>query len=217
MARRSDDHEAFRGFPAEALEFFDDLEADNTKEWFHAHRDVYDRAVKAPMLALARELEPEFGPLTVSRPNRDVRFARGRGPYKLEVYARSRHHDAAGWYVQVTADGLFAGGGIYMPGREQLARLRAAVADDRTGPQLVEIVDELEAGGVELMREGSLRTAPRGWPTDHPRIELLRLVHLAGGRRFPVRRWLHTAAAQDRVVDTWRALRPLADWIGANV
>ncbi|UDY34854.1 DUF2461 domain-containing protein [Dermatobacter hominis] len=217
MAGRSDDDEAFRGFPAAALEFFDDLEADNTKEWFHAHRDVYDRAVKAPMAALVQELEPEFGPMTLSRPNRDVRFARGRGPYKLEVYARSRRHDGAGWYVQLMADGLFAGGGIYMPDREQLARLRAAIADDRTGAELVDVVAGLEADGVELMRDGALRTAPRGWPADHPRIELLRLVHLAGGRRFPVRRWLHTAAARDRVVETWRSLQPLVDWIGANV
>jgi uncharacterized protein (TIGR02453 family) len=216
-SRTGADGPAFQGFPAEALTFFDDLAAHNSKAWFHAHKDVYEDCVRGPMRALVDGLEDEFGPLVLSRPNRDVRFAHGRDPYKLEIYARSRGSEPGGWYVRLGPDGLFAGGGMYMPDREHLARLRAAVADDRTGPQLAEIVAALEAAGVEIVRHGSLKTAPRGYPADHPRIGLLRLANVAGGRSWPPRRWLHTPAARNRVVDTWHELEPLADWLATNV
>ncbi len=207
---------AFHGWPAEALDFFDDLATHNEKAWFHAHKHVYDECVREPMRALVAELEDEFGALVVSRPNRDVRFAHGRDPYKLEIYARSRERSASGWYVRVGADGMFAGGGAYQPDRERLARIRAAIDDERTGSQLAGIVEDLESSGVELMRYGSVRTAPRGYRVDHPRIDLLRLVNLAGGRSWPPRAWLRTAAAKDRVVDAWHELEPLVDWLVAN-
>ena len=72
----------FRGFPVEALDFYDDLEMDNTKSFWTAHKDVYDTAVKAPMTALVAALEPEFGRAKVFRPYRDVRFAKDKTPFK---------------------------------------------------------------------------------------------------------------------------------------
>ena len=203
----------FQGWPAEAFEWFDGLAADNTKQWFHAHRSTYDEAVRGPMQDLVDDLEDEFGPATLSRPNRDTRFSRDKAPYKLEIYARTRRPDGAGCYVQLGAESLFAGGGLYEPDRDRLARVRAAVADDRTRPELEAVVQALGEGGVELMTDGALKTAPRGFPVDHPRIDLLRLRHLAGGVRFPPRAWMGTPAARDRVAAVWRSFGPLLGWL----
>ena len=206
----------FAGWPATALEWFDELEANNERAWFQAHKKVYDHDVRGPMVALLEELADEFGEFRLSRPNRDTRFSHDKSPYKPEIYARTVG-PAGGLYVQLRSEGLFAGGGLYAPDRDTLARLRAAIADDRSGPELVRIVAELEASGAELVRDGALRTAPRGYPVDHPRIDLLRLPHLAGGWTHPAGPWLHTPAAKDRVVADWRTVGPLLDWAAAHL
>lgn len=66
----------FTGFPEAALDFYDDLEMDNTKSFWEAHKAVYLGSVKAPMVALTDALEKEFGKAKVFRPFRDVRFAK---------------------------------------------------------------------------------------------------------------------------------------------
>jgi uncharacterized protein (DUF2461 family) len=66
----------FTGIPEAALDFFDDLELDNTKSFWTAHKHVYDDAVKAPLEALLTELAPEFGKAKMFRPYRDVRFTK---------------------------------------------------------------------------------------------------------------------------------------------
>ena len=68
---------AFRGFPPEALTFYEGLEADNSKTYWTAQKDVYERAVKEPMEALCAELDDDgFGPMRIFRPYRDVRFSK---------------------------------------------------------------------------------------------------------------------------------------------
>ena len=203
----------FRGWPPAALTWFDELEADNTKAWFHAHRETYDEAVRGPMEDLVDDLTPEFGEMVVSRPNRDIRFSKDKAPYKLEIYARTRRPDGTGLYVRLSRAGLFAGGGLYMPDRDRLARVRAAIADDRTGAELERVVAGLRADGLELLSDGGLKTAPKGYTVDHPRIELLRLPHLAAGAELPIRKWLHTPAAETRLVTVLRATSPLLDWL----
>jgi uncharacterized protein (DUF2461 family) len=66
----------FTGFPEAALDFYDDLEMDNTKSFWEAHKEIYADSVKAPMMAMTAALEPEFGTARVFRPHRDTRFAK---------------------------------------------------------------------------------------------------------------------------------------------
>ena len=73
---------AFTGFPVAALDFYDDLELDNTKSFWASHNHVYEESVRGPMLALTAALAPEFGQAKVFRPYRDVRFAKDKTPYK---------------------------------------------------------------------------------------------------------------------------------------
>jgi uncharacterized protein (TIGR02453 family) len=203
----------FRGWPPEAQAWFRELEANNSREWFQAHRATYDEAVRGPVESLLAEVESEFGEGKVARPNRDTRFSKDKSPYKLQIYATiPRAKGGGGYYVQLTEGGLFVGGGMYMPDRAALAAMRAAMDDGRQGRRLEKVVASLEGDGIHLMEHGALKTAPRGYAADHPRIRFLRLGHLAAGVDHPIRRWLHTPAAKDRIVDAWRKLDPLMQW-----
>lgn len=204
---------AFRGWPIEAVEFYEGLEADNTKAYWTAHKPVYEGEVHAPMAALLEELAGEFGPARITRPYRDVRFRADKSPYKTAIYAVFDR----GGYVHFGADGLTAGMGYWQMAPDQLDRYRAAVADDRAGSDLVAVIDRLTGQKVEVGGSSSLKSAPRGYPRDHPRIELLRHKGLIAWRHWDPAAWLHTAAAKRRVVDFLRVAAPLQDWLDDHV
>ena len=89
----------FEGFPVAALDFYDDLEVDNTKAFWEEHRHVYEEAVKAPMVALAAALEDEFGAAKIFRPYRDVRFSKDKTPYKTHQGAFVAVAPATGYFA----------------------------------------------------------------------------------------------------------------------
>jgi uncharacterized protein (TIGR02453 family) len=204
---------AFRGWPIEAVEFFEGLEADNTKAYWTANRPVYDACVHAPMAALLGELEDEFGPAHIARPYRDVRFRADKSPYKTAIYAVLE----GGGYVNFSADGLTAGMGYYQMAPDQLDRYRLAVADDRAGADLAGVISRLTGEKIEVSGSSSLKSAPKGYPRDHPRIELLRHKGLIAWRHWPTAAWLQTAGAKRRVVDFLRVAAPLQDWLDEHV
>jgi len=201
----------FTGFPEQALIFYEGLEADNSKSYWTDHRHVYERDVRAPMLALLADLEEEFGPGRIFRPFRDVRFSKDKTPYKTNAAAT-----VAERYVSLSADGLFLGGGYYHTAPDQVDRLRRAVADEVQGPALERAVAAVRTAGFEVTGE-QLTRAPRGYPADHPRIDLLRYRTLVARRQWEPEPWLHTPQALARVREGWRAIDPLLDWLRANV
>ncbi len=202
----------FTGFPVEALDFYDDLEADNSKSFWAAHKHVWERAVRDPMVALTDELAAEFGPAKVFRPYRDVRFAKDKTPYKDHQGAFVAVAPATGWYLELGAPGVRVGAGFYEADGERLARIRTAVAEDRRGGELERLLGALDRRGWERRGE-TLRTAPRGYPADHPRIALLRHKSLAMSRSYGFEDVIHTAALLDRVRADWRAARPFVEWL----
>lgn len=204
---------AFRGWPAAALEFFVGLEADNSRDYWHAHRSEYDTHVKAPMEELLQELEPDFGSGRIFRPNRDTRFSRDKSPYKTNIAATFER----GGYVSLSADGLGVGSGYYMLAPDQLERFRRAVAADRTGGEVEALVRDLRSRKYEVNAHEVLKTAPKGYPKDHPRIDLLRHKGLIVWRHWEPAAWLGTKAAKARVVEVLRAAEPLVEWLDANV
>jgi uncharacterized protein (TIGR02453 family) len=203
----------FHGWPAESLEFYEGLEADNSKTYWTEHKAVYDEHVLAPMTALLDELAGEFGEAKVFRPYRDVRFSADKTPYKTHIGATL----SGGGYVQFSAQGLAAGSGYHMMASDQVDRYRKAVADDRTGVQLRGLLDLLEKQGIEIAVSDALKTVPRGYPKDHPRADLLRNKGLIAWLKWPVEAWLETADAKDRVVWFFRAALPLREWLDGNV
>ncbi len=204
---------AFSGWPAEALEFYEGLEADNSKTYWTAHKATYDEVVYGPMAALLADLEPEFGAGKIFRPFRDIRFSADKTPYKTAIGATLEH----GGYIQVSVHGLAAGSGMYVMTPDQLARYREAVAGDRTGRELEEIITAAYRQRIEITGHEQLKSAPRGYPKDHPRIELLRHKGLIAWKEWPVAAWLGTATAKRRVVEFLRSSQPLTGWLDRNV
>ena len=203
---------AFQGWPIEAVEFYEGLEADNSKVYWQDNKAVYDRQVKAPMEELLAELADEFGAGKIFRPYRDVRFSADKTPYKTNCAAT-----IGSGYVSFSAEGLSVGGGLYMPDPKTLARYREAVDKEKSGAELATIVAALHKAGYQTMAHEVLKTAPRGVPKDHPRIDLLRHKGIAMMKTWPVGAWLGTRKAKDRVVTTLRAGVPLNDWLARHV
>jgi uncharacterized protein (TIGR02453 family) len=203
---------AFRGWPATALEFYEGLEADNSKSYWNDNKDAYERDVKAPMVALLGELAEEFGDSRLFRPNRDVRFSASKEPYKTAIAATI----GAG-YVQLSSYGLMAGAGMYHFAPDQLERYRSAVASDRTGSGLESVLAVVAKSKVDVHGTDPLKTAPKGYPKDHPRIHLLRYKGLVASKMWPAAAWLGTAGAKTRVVEVLRAATPLNSWLNDNV
>jgi uncharacterized protein (TIGR02453 family) len=202
---------AFNGWPVEAVEFYEGLEADNTKTYWHEHKSVYETCVKAPMEELLAELADEFGAGRVFRPFRDTRFSKDKSPYKLSCDAH-----LPGGYISLSADELFAGSGLYMPDPEQLRRFRSAVADDRSGSELESIVTALSKDGYDIGAHEVLKSAPKGYAKDHPRIELLKHKGIVMSKAWPVGAWLGTRRAKDRIVACLEAARPLNAWLARH-
>ena len=205
----------FEGFPETALDFYDDLELDNTKSFWLAHKAVYDESVAAPMKALTSALEPEFGAAKIFRPYRDVRFAKDKSPYKTHQGAYVATGPSTGYYVQIGAAGVMVGVGYYEASSARLAVIREAIADDAHGAQLAGILADLEGSGWTVGGE-TLKTAPRGYDVEHPRIALLRHKTLTVGREYGFDPIIHSPELVDRVRDDWRAASPILDWVAAH-
>jgi hypothetical protein len=203
---------AFSGWPVEAVEFYEGLQADNSKVYWQEHKAVYERDVRGPMEQLLAELADEFGPGKLFRPYRDVRFSADKTPYKTNCAAT-----LGTGYVSFSADGLSTGAGLYMPDPAALQRYRTAVTREKSGTELAEIVAALHTAGYQTMAHEVLKTAPRGIPKDHPRIDLLRHKGIAMMKTWPVGAWLGTVKARDRVVTALRAAAPLGEWLTRNV
>jgi uncharacterized protein (TIGR02453 family) len=196
-------------FDQGAVRFLKALKANNTKAFFDAHRADYEREILAPLRELVDIAEPRYGPGRVMRQHRDLRFSRDKTPYRTT--ASMWAGGVGGVYLQLSTGGLEVGGGLYEPSRDQLARARQAIAEHP------DAADELAAGLQTLADEGyelagsSLKTAPRGFPPDHPHIELLRLCHYAALRHLPA------SATLDEIQQAWVGVQPLLDWIDSHV
>jgi uncharacterized protein (TIGR02453 family) len=203
----------FQGWTDAILDFFEGLEADNSKSYWQARKEVYDEQVRAPMKELLAELTDEFGEPRIFRPNRDIRFSADKAPYKTQIGATLAGHG----YVQLSASGLAVASGTYAFASDQLARYRRAVALDLPGEALANVIGDARAAGLTITAASTLTTAPRGYPKDHPRIELLRMKGLVTWKQWPIEPWLATAKAKDKVISVLRASVPMAHWLDVYV
>jgi len=204
---------AFSGWPEEALDFYDGLAADNSKSYWTEHKATYDQSILRPMTELTEELAAEFGEPKIFRPYRDVRFSADKSPYKTHIGAVI----GGTGYVQLSAEGLGAGAGMWQMGPEHLERYRTAVVSDGSGAELEEVIGRIEKADITVHGHGALKSAPRGYPADHPRITLLRYKGLTAWQQWPVEPWLETAAAKDRLISFFRTVQPLCSWLTTHV
>jgi uncharacterized protein (TIGR02453 family) len=205
-------------FTPKAIEFFAGLERDNSKDYWTANKGVFESEVKKPMAALVESLPEQFGPFKTFRMNRDIRFSPDKSPYKTQ-HGAAHEVDGTVYYVHLDARGLMAACGAYMMAADQLERYREAVAADGTGRALQGILDDLSERGFEVGHGMSepLKTAPRGYPRDHPRVDLLRQKAVSAHRRLEGSQLRDAAAVQRFVVDTFDACGPMNEWIKSNI
>lgn len=203
----------FTGIPLAALDFYEDLEADNSKAFWTAHKHVYEQSVRTPLEALADLLAAEFGTPKFFRPYRDVRFSRDKTPYKTH---QGMWFGESSTYLHVSAAGLYVAGGYWDNSPAQVERLRRGVADDVAGAALERTITAVrrtrfEIGGHQLAR------VPSGYDKAHPRAELLRYKTLTAHREFGSPDWLSTARAKTEIARAWRSIAPLIGWLDTHV
>ena len=203
--------DGFAGFPPEAFKFFAQLARNNNRDWFQAHKDVYERACREPMKALMAAIDPPFGAGWLSRINNDMRFNRDRDPYKTRIEAGVKGH-----YVSVGAHGMYVGTGLYKPEPATLRQLREAMAADVSGRQLQSIVTSLRRKGYTVATHETSSAPPRGYKADQPRIELLKMKDIHAGRMFEPS-VLSTPKTLALVNKTMADLRPFSDWLTTYV
>lgn len=170
------------------LDFLTELQQNNHKEWFDANRKTYESVraefkeiLKQVLADLAAKEEDLMGlePKDVMfRINRDIRFSKNKSPYKENMGAfmgkGGRKTEQAGYYLHVQPnDESFIAGGVYMPASEELKKIRQEI--DYNPGELKKIVEEpvFEQTWGALVGE-KLKTAPKGYPKDHPNLELLK-------------------------------------------
>jgi uncharacterized protein (TIGR02453 family) len=183
---------AFEGFPPETLRFLRQLKRNNNREWFLAHKDVYESKVKAPMtelvLALGQEMQQSDPELIVDpkraiyRIYRDMRFSTDKKPYKTHVAAifvprGIPKKTGACFYFHIEPAEVMIAGGVYMPDPATLSALRRHIADN--WEELLAITNQSSFRKIfgNLQGERLIRP-PSGYAADHPAIEVLRQKQL---------------------------------------
>ena len=201
----------FTGWPQAAFDVLLQLDGDpSTAERERLRRDR-ERLVRAPMIALMRDVadaDVAYDDFFVWG------FAKMLWPWQRQL-AVARVQPGVEVSVGLSLDGLEVAATGWFGGGEPLQRYRAAVADDRSGPQLVTITRSLGKAGYAFHGDRLIR-APRGYPADHPRADLLRYRRLVAIRDLGDGAWLHTPDAVRRVLDEFGRLRPLTAWLGRH-
>ncbi|MEO5814416.1 MAG: DUF2461 domain-containing protein [Gemmatimonadaceae bacterium] len=224
----------FTGFRPAALGFLRSLKRNNDRDWFAKHRETYEAELRAPLGALVEEMDVRLATLAPEivgdprrspfRIHRDVRFSSDKSPYKTNVACWFHHSDAgrgvgtaaphggAGFYFHMEAERASIGGGIWMPPRPTLQRIREVIDDDHR--PLTKILRDptvrKKFGG--LAEENMLTRMPRGYAVDHPAAELLRHQSYTLGRELTQREVL-SAKLPDLLAREYAQLLPLVRWL----
>jgi uncharacterized protein (TIGR02453 family) len=222
----------FNGFPPETLRFLQELQVNNRKDWFEAHRADYERFWLAPAKAFvvaAGEVLAEFAPGIRAEPrvlgsifriNRDTRFSRDPRPYKDHLdfwfWEGERRRAISGFFARLTPESVAMGAGCHGIDPEGLVRFRQAVVDPSSGAELAAIAARLEAAGYQL-DGAALKRPPAGFAGDGPAGRFLLHKALFVHHDEPIDQHVHSEAILERCGRHWRALAPLHHWLTDNV
>jgi len=226
--------DGFPGFRPAALTFLRGLKKNNRKEWFEEHRDDYEREIKLRLLALIEEVDvllAGFAPEIIGSPRRsmfriyrDVRFSKDKSPYKTHAASWFYHrdggssvgseaaHGGAGFYFHLAPEGTFLGGGIWMPPRPVLNRIRQNIADDHEGFEDIILSAGFKKRFGELETEHMLTRPPRGFAPDHPAGDWLRYQSFTAGRAVTPEEYLSPKLPQI-LAKHYEAMTPLIRWL----
>jgi uncharacterized protein (TIGR02453 family) len=232
----------YTGFTPKAFTFLRGLARHNEKPWFEAHREAYERDLRAPMVALVDEVDARLGEFapeivgdrrrSVFRIHRDVRFSNDKRPYKTNAACWFFHrdvssarqgeragetagatvHGGAGFYFQLAPNDCWVGAGMWMPPRPALARLRDAIAEDHETFERIVRAPAFVARFGALSDEAVLKRMPRGYDADHPAADWLRYQSFTAGRQLDDAEVLGPELPALVEAD-YRVLLPLVRWL----
>jgi uncharacterized protein (TIGR02453 family) len=231
MAKAASD-EKFTGFARSAMQFWHELAAEMSREWFTANKQRYEAEWVAPMTVLlgdvARRLAPAYRPLALGAPKvmriyRDVRFSKDKAPYKTHIGAvitlagkSVGEGGNAALYVHLGVDEEFVGVGCYQFDAPKLAKWRKAVAG-KPGADLAKLVAKLRKAGYEVGGHDDYKKVPKGFDPEHPRAELLKMKGLTGGLPEIPAGLLGKPGLADWLVKHGVAMAPLVTWLHRHV
>ena len=228
----------FHGFRPAALAFLRRLARNNRKEWFERHRAVYETEVRDPLRALVEEMDVRLARVapelmgdprhSIFRIYRDVRFSADKSPYKTNAACQFYHHDAgrgagqdaegagAGLYFQLADGECFVAGGIWMPARPALEKIRERLAEDPEGLDAIVRAPAFRRRFKSLDREAMLTRLPRGYAEGHPAERWLRYKSFTATRMLAEREVLSPRLA-GVIERDFAALAPLVRWLNAGI
>jgi uncharacterized protein (TIGR02453 family) len=226
--------ERFTGFPPGGFDFFLELQARQSREWFKTNKQRYEQLWVRPLEALLAELAdrlsdvfPEMrqAPRHIFRIQRDTRFAADKSPYKTHIAAHVpvRRHQAEGdWsvpsvYIHFGLEDSVAAMGRWGMDKDAIQVFRQAVADDRKGGELQKLVDKLQTAGFHISSHEHLKRVPPPFPQDHPRGDLLKLKGLAVSVDDLPEELMPSHDLVDWLSDRLHRLAPAAQWLEKHV
>lgn len=212
----------------EALQFLNDLVANNNTEWMHANKKRYESFKKdyhnyiASILAEMKPLDKSLEPLEVKnctfRINRDIRFSKDKSPYKTNIGVwltqNKNRKNSPGYYIHFEKGNSFIAGGVWCPEPSELKQIRKEIEffhDD-----LEKIVNDktFKSEFGELTRDETnvLKKAPKDFDPSHPAIEFLKLKSFTASERIDDKLFTQSDFSQ-KIAKKLAALKPMNDFL----
>lgn len=209
------------------LKFLKDISKHNDREWFEKNKPRYLEAKQGfedlvgSMLnelikfdAGLAGLNPKKLPFRIYR---DVRFSKDKRPYKTNMGAgfspNGKMEQEPGYYLHIQpGNKSFIAGGIYMPDSANLTKIRQEI--DYNFDTLKRIIGakNFRKYFTDFDHFDTLKTAPKGYPKDHPHIKLLKLKSFVVSHRFTDKEVVDKNFV--RIVATvCKTIKPLNDFI----
>lgn len=219
-------------FTPEAMKFLRGLARNNDRVWFEERRAVYERALKAPMLALVEEISEAmegFAPEHVRPPHkivmriyRDIRFSKNKLPYKTHLaawWARQgmEKTSGGGFYLQVSPQEVMVAAGVYMPEREQLLTIRRWMSENHEAYRArVKKLTKARGAGFEDIDAQALTRMPKGFAADDPADELVRAKNWGVRASLPAELALESTLARE-IVRRFKLAAPVVDALNGAI
>ncbi len=228
----------FQGIPRGALTFLRGLAKNNRKEWFEEHRADYESKLRQPMLMLVDEIDARLASIapeiigsrrkSMFRIHRDIRFSKDKSPYKAHAACWFYHRDAgsgvggdaahggAGFYFHFAPEGSCCGGGIWMPPRPALQRIRQSLVEDCDGFEEIVLSRSFKRRFGALSEEAMLVRMPRGFSDDSPCARWMRYQSFTAGAELKIGD-LHSASLPDTLARHFSAIAPMVRWLNDSL
>jgi uncharacterized protein (TIGR02453 family) len=221
--------DSFQGFPKDTFKFLKDLNENNKKEWFHAHRNDYEEYYMKPArkfvidtgsalkkIAPAIQFEPRVNG-SIRRINRDIRFSPDKTPYKDHIgiwfwEGESRKGAISGFYFHLSSKTLGMGVGAHTFEKETLKLYRERVTNPKIGNKLIKAINTVEKAGYNVHGK-TYKKIPRGFEAKEPYSDLLlyKTIWASYAEKLPSS--IHSPGFIDHCIDRWKKFKPLHRWL----